>query len=122
MSTVINGQEPFPLITATGAFTALSFTCLGGLLFLLSRAAYGNEPQFMHRFNVILRYVLAIMFTIGLFWVMGQSSVGHTHPIDLLIHEAGKNQDSWLKGARGSNNLAEAVQQYRTRYNHHPPP
>ncbi|KAL4802666.1 hypothetical protein BDV18DRAFT_146272 [Aspergillus unguis] len=122
MSAVYNGQEPFPLITASHAFTALSFTCLGGLVFLLSRTAYDDEPQFMYRFNVLLRITSGIMFCLGLFWVLGVSSVGHTHPIDLLIHEAGKNHDSWQKGAKGSTNLEEAVQQYTARYNQYPPP
>ncbi|KAL4967906.1 putative capsular associated protein [Aspergillus stella-maris] len=121
-SILFNGQEPFPLILASRAFTALSVTCAGSLVFLLSRTASEDEPQFMHRFNWILRFTCVILFGTGLFWVMGQSSVGHTHPIDLLIHEAAKNHDEWMKGARSSNNLAEAVQQYQARYNQHPPP
>ncbi|KAL4916996.1 hypothetical protein BDW62DRAFT_184790 [Aspergillus aurantiobrunneus] len=122
VSTVANGQEPFPLIPASHAFTALCLTCIGGLVFLLSRTASDDEPLFLHRFNRILRFVFVIMFGIGLFWVFGQSSVGHTHPIELLIHEAGKSHDTWLKAAKTSKSLGEAVQQYRTKYNQYPPP
>ncbi|RDW70849.1 putative capsular associated protein [Aspergillus mulundensis] len=63
-----------------------------------------------------------MMFGTGLFWVLGQSSLGHTHPIELLIHEAAKSHDMWLKAAKESSTLAEAVQQYRSRYNQNPPP
>ncbi|KAL5052023.1 hypothetical protein BDW71DRAFT_169976 [Aspergillus fruticulosus] len=122
MSTLFDGQEPFPLIPASHAFAALSFSCMGGLLFLLSRTASEDEPQFLHCLNLILRLAFAIMFCTGLFWVLGQSNLGHTHPIELLIHEAAKSHDMWLKTAKESSNLPEAVQQYRMRYNQHPPP
>ncbi|KAL4758869.1 putative capsular associated protein [Aspergillus foveolatus] len=122
MSTLFEGQEPFPLIPASHAFAALFLLCLGGLLFLLSRIASEEEPQFLHRLNLILRLTIAVMFGTGLIWVLGQSRLGHTHPIDLLIHEAAKSHDIWLKSAKESSNLAEAVQQYRIRYNQHPPP
>ncbi|KAL4739157.1 hypothetical protein BDV11DRAFT_215436 [Aspergillus similis] len=122
MSTLIEGQEPFPLIPASHAFAALSLSCLGGFLFLLSRTASEEEPQFLHRLNLILRLTIAVMFGTGLIWVLGQSRLGHTHPIDLLIHEAARSHDMWLKTAKESSNLAEAVQQYRMRYNQHPPP
>ncbi|KAL4753635.1 hypothetical protein BDW72DRAFT_201340 [Aspergillus terricola var. indicus] len=122
MSTLFEGQEPFPLIPASHAFAALSLSCLGGVLFLLSRTASEEEPQFLQRLNLILRLTIAIMFGTGLFWVLGQSRLGHTHPIDLLVHEAAKSHDMWLKTAKESSNLAEAVQQYQMRYNLHPPP
>ncbi|KAL4784171.1 hypothetical protein BJX76DRAFT_231067 [Aspergillus varians] len=122
ISTVFNGHELFPLILAHQAFTALSFTCVGGFIFLLSRKASDDEPLFLHHPNIGLRFILVIMFGTGLFWVLGQSSVGHTHPIDLLIHDAGKSHEMWLKTAKGSSNLVEAVQQYRTKYNQYPPP
>ncbi|KAL6235641.1 hypothetical protein BDW75DRAFT_133881 [Aspergillus navahoensis] len=122
MSTLFDGQEPFPLIPASHAFAALSFSCTGGLLFLLSRTASEDEPHFLHRLNLLLRLTSAVMFGTGLLWVLGQSSLGHAHPIELLIHEAAKSHDMWLKKAKESSNLAEAVQQYRMRYNQHPPP
>ncbi|KAL4821458.1 hypothetical protein BDW67DRAFT_49555 [Aspergillus spinulosporus] len=122
MSTLFEGQQPFPLTPASHAFVALSLLCLGGLLFLLSRTASEEEPQFLHRLNLILRLTIAVMFGTGLFWVLGQSRLGHTHPIDLLIHEAAKSHNMWLKTAKESSNLAEAVQQYRMRYDQHPPP
>ncbi|KAL4979493.1 hypothetical protein BDW66DRAFT_103423 [Aspergillus desertorum] len=122
MLTLFDGQEPFPLIPGSHAFAALSFSCMGGLLFLLSRTASEDEPQFLHPLNLILRLTFVVMFGTGLFWVLGQSSLGHKHPIELLIHEAAKSHDMWLKTAKQSNNLAEAVQQYRIRYNQHPPP
>ncbi|KAL4931726.1 putative capsular associated protein [Aspergillus undulatus] len=121
-SVLLHGQEPFPLIPASRAFTALFITCVGGLVFLLCRTASEDEPQFMHRLNLVLRFTCVLMFGAGLFWVLGQSNVGHTHPIDLLIHEAAKNHDTWLKEAKSSNNLAEAVEQYRARYHQLPPP
>lgn len=62
------------------------------------------------------------MFGTGLFLISKRSNVVHTHPIESLIQEAGKNHDMWLKTAKGSSNLAEAVQQYRTKYNQYPPP
>ncbi|KAL2823168.1 hypothetical protein BDW59DRAFT_149030 [Aspergillus cavernicola] len=122
LSIILNGQEPFPLIPASHAFAALVFGFAGGLMFLLSRTASLDEPQFLYRFNLVLRFVFIAMFGIGLFWVFSQPSVGYLHPIELLIHEAGKSHDTWLTMAKTSNNLAEAVQQYQRKYKQYPPP
>ncbi|KAL2863890.1 putative capsular associated protein [Aspergillus lucknowensis] len=122
LSTLVHGQEPFPLIPASYACVTLAFCCIGGFVFLLSRAASDEEPQFLQRLNLVLRFIIVIMFGIGVFWVFSLSSVCHLHPIELLIHEAGKNHDTWLRAARESSNLAEAVQQYQKKYKQQPPP
>jgi hypothetical protein len=122
ISALFSGQEPFPLILASDALAALSFGFVGVFIFLLSRTASDDEPLFLQRLNLILRYTTIIMLITGLFWVLHQPSVGHTHPIELLIHEAGKNHDVWLKAAKESTTLAEAVQQYQQKYNLFPPP
>ncbi|KAL4866806.1 hypothetical protein BDV12DRAFT_172287 [Aspergillus spectabilis] len=122
ISTLFSGQEPFPLIPPSDALAALSFGFVGVFIFLLSRTASDDEPLFLQRLNLILRYTTIIMFITGLFWVLHQPSVGHTHPIELLIHEAGKNHDVWLKAAKESTTLAEAVHQYQKKYNQYPPP
>ncbi|KAL3481204.1 hypothetical protein BJX99DRAFT_180757 [Aspergillus californicus] len=121
-SIIVHGQEPFPLIHASNAFAALCFGFAGGLVFLLSRTASMDEPQFLQRFNMVLRFLFATMFGIALFWVFSQPSVGHVHPIELLIHEAGRNHDTWLTMAKTSDSLAGAVQQYQSKYQQLPPP
>ncbi|KAI9372784.1 hypothetical protein BJX61DRAFT_542363 [Aspergillus egyptiacus] len=119
---IANGQEPFPLIPATQALTALSLAFAGGLIFLLSRTASTDEPTFLHRVNLILRFLFMLMFGVGLFWAYSQHSVSQLHPIERLIHDAGKHHDTWLTTAKKSNSLPEAVQQYQKRYGQHPPP
>ncbi|KAL5338545.1 hypothetical protein BJX70DRAFT_366153 [Aspergillus crustosus] len=122
MSIMFTGQEPFPLIPAADAFAALAFGSIGMLSFLISRSASDDEPLFLHRLNLILRFVAIVMFGTGLFWVSSQPSVGHTHPIELLIHEAGKSHDAWLTAAKQSSTLTEAVLMYQKKYNQAPPP
>ncbi|KAL3454794.1 hypothetical protein BJX65DRAFT_301422 [Aspergillus insuetus] len=122
LSTIVNGQEPFPLIHPSHAFTALFFCSVGGLMFLFSRTGSDDEPQFLSRLNLVLRFVIVAMFGIGLFWIFSQPSVSHIHPIELLIHEAGENHDTWLRTAKESSGLAEAVQHYQVKYGQHPPP
>ncbi|KAL4887715.1 hypothetical protein BJY04DRAFT_204492 [Aspergillus karnatakaensis] len=122
ISAMFNGQEPFPMIPASEALMALSFAFAGVLVLLLARMASDDEPQFLHRPNLVLRFAALIMFGTGLFWVYSQPSVGHVHPIELLIHEAGQNHDVWLKAAKESTTLTEAVHQYQKKYHQSPPP
>jgi hypothetical protein len=122
LSTIVNGQEPFPLIHPSHAFAALFFCSIGGLIFLFSRTASDDEPQFLTRLNWGLRFVIVTLFGIGLFWIFSQPSISHLHPIELLIHEAGENHDTWLRTAKESIGLAEAVQHYQVKYGQHPPP
>ncbi|KAL2849182.1 hypothetical protein BJY01DRAFT_233718 [Aspergillus pseudoustus] len=122
LSTIVNGQEPFPLVQSSHAFAALFLCSIGGLVFLFSRTTADDEPQFLHRLNVLLRFVIISMFSIGLFWIFIQPTISRLHPIELLIHEAGKNHDTWLKTAKGSSVLAEAIQNYQVKYGQHPPP
>ncbi|CEL06250.1 hypothetical protein ASPCAL07357 [Aspergillus calidoustus] len=122
LSTIVNGQEPFPLIHPSHAFAALFFCSIGGLIFLFSRTASDDEPQFLTRLNWVLRFVIVTLFGIGLFWIFSQPSISHLHPIELLIHEAGENHDTWLRTAKESIGLAEAVQHYQVKYGQHPPP
>ncbi|PWY87007.1 hypothetical protein BO70DRAFT_370024 [Aspergillus heteromorphus CBS 117.55] len=121
-SALFNGQQPFPLIVASRAFAALFFTFAGGLSFLHSRTASEEEPQFLYRFNIAMRIIFTALVGIGLVLVTQQHSAAHLHPIDLLIYEGRQHHDQWLARANSSQNLADAVKQYRVQYNQHPPP
>ncbi|KAL5366654.1 hypothetical protein BJX96DRAFT_40656 [Aspergillus floccosus] len=121
-SELFNGQEPYPLIRASQAFFSLLSAFAGMMIFLFGRTASEDEPQFLYGFNLFLRLLFTFMFGVGLILVTHQPSDVNLHPIDLLIYEGRQHHQKWASEAKGSRNLAEAVQQYRTRYNQHPPP
>ena len=121
-SSLFNGQEPFPFLPPSHAFMALAAIFLGAMLFLCVRTASGEEQKSLWGYNVFMRVLISIMAGIGLILVFKQPALGSLHPIDLLIYDNRLHHDAWLSQARGSRNLAGAVQEYRRRYNQHPPP
>ncbi|KAE8148019.1 hypothetical protein BDV25DRAFT_23602 [Aspergillus avenaceus] len=121
-STLLSGQEPFPPIFASYALPALFCTFLGVMLFLFGRTASDEEQPFLYGVNLIMRFLFTILLGIGVILAAHQPSTANVHPIDLLIYEGRQYHDSWKASAQGSRNLAEAVHQYRVKYNQHPPP
>ncbi|KAH8431777.1 putative capsular associated protein [Aspergillus melleus] len=121
-SVLFNGQEPFPPVLASCAFVALLFAFIGAVEYLFSRTASEDEPDFLYRFNVFLRVLFSCLFGIGLILVAHQPELVNLHPIDLLVYDARAHHDNWAKAAHSSNNLTQAVEQYRVKYNQHPPP
>lgn len=121
-SVLFNGQEPFPPILASRAFAALFLAFVGTVEYLFARTASEDEPDFLYRFNVFLRVLFSFFFGIGLILVAHQPGLVNLHPIDLLVYDARAHHENWAKAAHSSNNLTQAVEQYRVKYNQHPPP
>ncbi|KAK4691667.1 hypothetical protein P7C71_g5379, partial [Lecanoromycetidae sp. Uapishka_2] len=46
----------------------------------------------------------------------------NSHPIETLMNEASERSKAWMEQASKSGNLADSVNEYRRRYNRHPPP
>ncbi|XHF98209.1 hypothetical protein AWENTII_001774 [Aspergillus wentii] len=121
-SALFNGQEPFPLILSSHALIALTITFIGVMVFLYSRTASEEEPKFLYPFNIFMRSFFLFIFGVGLILAFSQPSLVNTHPIDLLIYDSRNHHGAWLSQASSSTSLAEAVMEYRKKYNQHPPP
>ncbi|RHZ47897.1 hypothetical protein CDV55_100671 [Aspergillus turcosus] len=120
--TLFNGQEPFPLIYSSHAFASLLATFLGGVLYLCGRTASNEEPPFLYRANIVMRVLFSALFGIGIILVANQPVLTNLHTIELLIYNSNKHHDAWSSQAKSSKSLADAVANYRKRYNQHPPP
>ncbi|GIK02407.1 hypothetical protein Aspvir_006460 [Aspergillus viridinutans] len=121
-ATLFDGQEPFPLIYPSHAFASLLAIFLGGVLYLCGRMASNEEPPFLYRANIVMRVVFSALFGIGIILVASQPVLTNLHTIELLIYENIKHHDAWSSQAKSSKSLADAVANYRKRYNQHPPP
>ena len=75
------------------------------------------------RFPAVLYAVIGVLLFIFQIVVLYTSAdMVLVHPIDRLIAQAAKNHDTWLTQAKKSKTLGQAVQEYRHRYDRHPPP
>ena len=68
-------------------------------------------------------YALFVSLTVSLVF-LEISSKGQltTHPIEILMTEASANYGNWFREAGKSKTLGQTVEEYRRRYNRHPPP
>ncbi|KAJ5179173.1 hypothetical protein N7492_002383 [Penicillium capsulatum] len=122
MSTLVHQQMPFPFISRVQSMLPF-ITLIGGvLLFLLARIFSAEEPKSFYRANIILQIIICILGSMALIFGYSKHRLTHTHPIDLLIHKGSVNFEKFTEQASTSKSLDDAVQGYRTRYNHHPPP
>lgn len=121
-ATLFDGQEPFPLIYPSHAFSSLLATSLGGVLYLFGRTASNEEPPFLYRTNIVMRVLFSTLFGIGIILVASQPVLTNFHTIELLIYENIKHHGAWSSQAKSSKTLADAVANYRKRYSQHPPP
>ncbi|KAF4265572.1 hypothetical protein KXW98_001325 [Aspergillus fumigatus] len=121
-ATLFDGQEPFPLIYPSHAFSSLLATSLGGVLYLFGRTASNEEPPFLYRANIVMRVLFSTLFGIGIILVASQPVLTNFHTIELLIYENIKHHGAWSSQAKSSKTLADAVANYRKRYSQHPPP
>ncbi|KAK3719020.1 hypothetical protein LTR37_004583 [Vermiconidia calcicola] len=122
-----NNLLAFPPSHSGLAFFAICIAMLGFTTYLhfetLEHKTFGNHPAlFTKKVSSWLYLALLILFlTRAAFWASQSTSVNY-HPIDLLMYDAQFAHEVYIKQASSSTNLAEAVQNYKERYNRHPPP
>ncbi|KAJ5601099.1 hypothetical protein N7510_010633 [Penicillium lagena] len=122
VSTLYAEPAPFPFISPFYATTALGTSLMGALLFLGAQVASEKETRPFRRTNIVLQVLFVSLFGIGLWFVVNKERLVHSHPIDVLIQNGRINHQNFLIQAKSSNNIEEAVMEYRRRYNQHPPP
>ena len=112
-----------------------SLTTMSMILLLAGTVSYINAKdhvgyivdQSMHRPNNRFPRILNILFAVLLFifqtvLLYAMTDTISQHPVDRLIAQADNNHNIWLAQAKMSKTLGQAVQEYRRRYNRHPPP
>lgn len=121
-ATLLDGQQPFPLIHSPNAVVAYLGIFATGALFFYARAVSEEEAKFLPKFNIVIRLSLLPLLGVGLIFSLLQPDVANLHPIDLLIFKGRAHHSTWLSQAKASQNLEEAVAEYERRYNQYPPP
>ena len=84
-----------------------------------NQSLQGSLSPFSTRLYILLGVLLFIIHTLILYTSTG---IVPSHPINELIAQASESHKVWLAQAKRSKTLASAVQEYRRRYNRHPPP
>lgn len=122
-----NGH-PFPPFAKGTAFFSIIVCFTGAWLFLhvysasegprspnSAKRLHGKVPSWVYALLVVL-----ITFRVTPFFSMSNDVT--YHPIDMLMYNAKSQHEEWLKRASASSTLAQATEEYRRRYNRHPPP
>ena len=113
--------SPFPFISLTHAVLPLAASLTGTLLFLLARVFHDEEPR-LYRTNVAIQILFAVLFGISLVFAVSKHRLEDMHPIEFLISNGQIQHNNYVAQAAKSKTLADAVTEYRRRYNQHPPP
>jgi hypothetical protein len=66
--------------------------------------------------------MLFIFCAAGFIMALLQTNRPKLLPIDLLIYNGKLQQDKYLRQAKVSHSLDDAIWEYKRRYNQHPPP
>lgn len=120
-----NGH-PFPPSPAGLAFLAICLTILGFMSYAHMEAISGERSnnstgKLFHKVPSMFYLVLLILlFTWTGLWATHRTSV-YFHPIDMLIYEAHGHHQAYLTQTSASRSLADAVNNYQTRYRRPPP-
>ncbi|KAJ9245939.1 CAZyme family GT90 [Paecilomyces variotii] len=122
VSTLWNSTQPFPLISLFPALIASVTVFVGSGLFLQAVAVSENQSESSPKPSTWPRKILAVLAVFVLYLMFSQRNRAMLHPIDLLIFDGRNHHEKFLSQARVSNNLQEAVIEYRHRYKQHPPP
>ena len=119
--------HPFPPMRMGLAFCGILLLLTGFWFYLRVEASaqhsHANASErLLHKMPAWLYVVLtAFMFLwLGL-WLSYHKEVSF-HPIDMLMYEAEAHHEAFVAQAASSKTLAEASQEYRSRYKRHPPP
>ena len=122
LSALAGGQAPYPFISLTHAVVPFAASLTGAILFLLARVVHDEEPKSLFRTNITIQILFFLLSAIGLGFALNKHRLAHMHPIDFLIHDGRIQHDNFMAQASSSKTLADAVWEYRKRYDQHPPP
>ena len=103
----------------------LGFFLVGILSYLrVQQGSASGSPQRAASRSPSYVYITLISLVAVLGWsqTFQTSAVLEFHPVDLLMRNASEQSHAWLEQASRSDNLAECVEEYRRRYQRHPPP
>jgi hypothetical protein len=122
LSALTVGRDPFPFISLTHAVLPFVTSLTGAILFLLARLVHDEEAKPLYRINIVIQALFILLSAIGLGFAANKHRFAHMHPIDFLIHDGRIQHDNFMAQASSSKTLADAVLEYRRRYEQHPPP
>jgi nitrate reductase gamma subunit len=122
LSALTGGQAPFPFISLTHAVLPFAASLTGAILFLLARVVHDEEAKTSYRTNIFIQVLFILLSAVGFGFAVTKHRFAHMHPIDFLIQDGRYQHDNFMAQASSSKTLAEAVWEYRRRYDQHPPP
>lgn len=120
--------HPFPPTARGSAIFSVCLLFLGSamLLYLRTLSEGHRSPssarRLLTKFPTTMSTLLTLLFALQLLLYFSGSNVIGYHPIDMLIYDAKRQHKTWLKQASASRTLNQATEEYRRRYNRHPPP
>lgn len=122
LSTLWLNRHPFPpmSLTTTTLSTLLLYT--GIVSYMRIRRSSESESRSSFRAKSWLYTLLVLCFGLAMILSISRRNEVSYHPIDLLIFNAKSEHEKWLGQATMSRSLEAAVEQYKKRYNQHPPP
>ncbi|OJD16620.1 hypothetical protein AJ78_03212 [Emergomyces pasteurianus Ep9510] len=122
ISDLWTGLRAFPAIPVFIAFFSIIILHVSGYWYFRYHTATDRDKKKQSQLRGWVRLVLLALagLSLGLL-VAGKKEAAH-HPIDILISRAKVNYDQWVVKAKASQDLEEAVAEYRRRYKQHPPP
>ncbi|MCJ1252744.1 hypothetical protein MMC24_000550 [Lignoscripta atroalba] len=89
---------------------------------LTDRPRTQTQRRFFARMPSSLYTLLTFLLVLRIILEFSRSSDLNYHPIDFLIREADQQHNTWLRQASASRTLRQATDEYRRRYDRHPPP
>ena len=123
ISTLFQGQQPFPLVQSSDAIAAYISMFSGVVLFSYAWSASEDEgKQLPKPPKIITRLLFVLLLSLGVALALMQPTTVGTHPIDDLISQSRHAYDDYLTRANASGSLEEAVAEYHRRYQLPPPP
>lgn len=119
--------HPFPPTHHGLAFLAITLSIISFTTYLYLEAASARshpsttQPTF-HRLPLWLHITLLTLFLFRAGMWANTSTTLTYHPIDLLMYDAANRHAAYLNQTSASRTLADAVQNYQSRYHRPPPP
>ncbi|KAJ6080416.1 hypothetical protein N7467_010169 [Penicillium canescens] len=122
VSALVGGQSSYPFISLTHSILPMVASLTGAILFLLARVVHDEEYKPLYRTNIAVQVLFVILCGISLGFAVNKHRVSPIHPIDFLLRDGRIQHDNYMAQASVSKTLQDAVGEYRSRYNQHPPP
>ena len=120
-------RRPFPPSFRGSTVLSVVVLFLGALFYLqlggaADRSNFRTSRRLLDRSPSLMYALLVALFVSQIIIEVSQKDEVDFHPIDILIGKADLQHDRWLKQASASRTLGQATDEYRRRYDRHPPP